>query len=350
MFYNIFLNVPKEFNSDYIREFDYWLATLPSISQKNITASAVSGQLGGTLYQAEKILDFLEKNKIVSRHYVVRCPNCGEIVEILENEKEISDALLMPMICEECGEQKICPSNIYSAYRIEKRPDASDREIEEAINRRLKEKYDLNFTNADSLNKKNFLMQCFYNPSESAYDELEIMRKDLDKDYGDNKTAKGASLEELTIKIFENIRFVKGSTKVRTQTNQIDCTFLSNLDTQYPTIFNYLSPYFIVECKNEKKKPGITYMEKLIKNLENGDAKFGVLFSRKQASKACRDMARDHYLAKTYASKKEIVICMHDEDLKYILDKRVNLLEYLNFKIFQVVNNSYNTTWENFYG
>ena len=61
-------------------------------------------------------------------------------------------------------------------------------------------------------------------------------------------------------------------------------------------------------------------------------------------------MARDHYLAKTYASKKEIVICMHDDDLKYILDKRVNLLEYLNFKIFQVVNNSYNTTWENFYG
>lgn len=89
-------------------------------------------------------------------------------------------------------------------------------------------------------------------------------------------------------------------------------------------------------------------MNKLIEILEDGDAKFGILFSRKKATNACRKKARDHFLTKTYAPKKEVVICMDDRDLTYILDKKVNLLKYLNFKIFQVVNNSYNTEWEDF--
>lgn len=350
MFYNIFSKVPKELNEEYIKSFDYWLATLPVIAQKNITATSISGQLGGTILQAECMLEFLEKNSIVSKHYLVKCPKCGEILDVLDNEKEVANVLLAQVPCEECGEDEIItPQNIYNAYKVEKRPDASDKEIEDAIQKELNNKYKKsNFSEADSLIKKDLLQNCFYNPDESAYEKLQGMRKNLDKDYGKNKTAKGASLEDLVLEIFANIHFISGTKKVRTETNQFDCTLLSDLDTQYPSIFNYLAPYFIIECKNEKKTPGITYMNKLIEILEDGDAKFGILFSRKKATNACRKKARDHFLTKTYAPKKEVVICMDDRDLTYILDKKVNLLKYLNFKIFQVVNNSYNTEWEDF--
>ena len=39
---------------------------------------------------------------------------------------------------------------------------------------------------------------------------------------------------------------------------------------------------------------------------------------------------------------------MDDSDLNYIIDKRVNLLEYLNFKICKFTSNSNNMTWEMF--
>lgn len=352
MFYNIFSKVPKELNDEYIKSFDYWLATLPTIAQKNITASSVSGQLGGTILQAECMLNFLEKYNIVSRHYLVKCPKCGEIIDVLENEKEVADFLLTPKFCEECDEEKIItPQNIYNAYKVEKRPDASDKEIENAIQKKLNNMYKKsNFSDADSLIKRELLQNCFYNPDESAYENLQMMKANLDLDYGKNKTEKGASLEDLVLEIFGNIQFISGTKKVRTEINQIDCTMLSEIDTQYPSVFNYLAPYFIIECKNEKKKPGNTYMHKLIKILESGDARFGILFSRKKATNTCRKIAHDHYIMKTYAPKQEVVICMDDDDLIYILDKRVNLLKYLNFKIFQVVNDSYNISWEDFNG
>lgn len=45
MFYNIFSSVPKEVNSEYVVQFDYWLATIPERKARNITASTVCSQL-----------------------------------------------------------------------------------------------------------------------------------------------------------------------------------------------------------------------------------------------------------------------------------------------------------------
>ena len=350
MFYNIFSSVPKEVNSEYVVQFDYWLATIPERKARNITASTVCSQLGGRFSQAEYLLEFAKNAGILSKHYIIYCPVCGSCLDIKETDDEVAEALLNTMYCGECGEEKsISPSNIYNAYAIIKRPDASEQEIEEAIKNRIaEESAKINFTEADSLAQRTFLYNCFYSPDESAYVKFKQMRECLDKDYGDNKTAKGAALEDLICEIFKYVRYVKSSTKVRSEINQFDCTVLTDVNTNYPSVFNYMSPMFIIECKNEKKKSGNTYINKLIGIIEKNEAKLGILFARGSVAATCNKTAYTHYLSKKYAPKQEIVICMDDSDLNYIIDKRVNLLEYLNFKICKFTSNSNNMTWEMF--
>lgn len=352
MFYNIFSDVPEELNIEYVKNFDFWLSTLPERKEKHITASAVCSQLGGMFYQAEFMLEFALKNGILSKHYLVRCPECGECIDILESGDQVADTLMNSAYCDECEKDVIIsPDDIYEAYKVIKRPDSSNSEIEDAIKKKLSEKMlekNVNFYNAGSLIKKKFLYSCFYSPNESAYDKFKEMRNKLEEDYGKNTTAQGNSLEELVLEIFKQIEFVNCSNKVHTETNQLDCTILANVATKFPSVFNYLSPMFLIECKNEKKAPGNTYTNKLIGIMEKNESKLGILFSRKKAAKTCDKTAYQHYLSKKYAPKQEIVICMDDIDLGYIIDKKVNLLEYLNFKICKLTTDSNNMSWEQF--
>ena len=82
--------------------------------------------------------------------------------------------------------------------------------------------------------------------------------------------------------------------------------------------------------------------------LEKNEAKLGILLTRRKAASTCNKTAYQHYLTKKYAPKQEIIICMDDTDLEYIIEKRVNLLDYLNYKISKFTSNSNNMTWEAF--
>lgn len=145
---------------------------------------------------------------------------------------------------------------MYIAYKVILQPDVTEDEIARAIEKRLNqgENTKINFSQADSLSNNILtLYEAFYNPSESAYEKFKELRGKLDLDYGKNKTAKAKALEVLILEIFNQIKYVRGTNEVKTKTNQFDCTLLCGIDSMYPSVFNYLSPCFIIECKNEKK-------------------------------------------------------------------------------------------------
>ena len=78
----------------------------------------------------------------------------------------------------------------------------------------------------------------------------------------------------------------------------------------------YLTPYFIVECKNEPdNKPNNNYCNKLESILETNAAQLGIIFGRIDATSTCFQISREHYLT---------------------------------HKIFQVTANSPNSTFEMF--
>lgn len=256
MFYKQFSIIIDVLNPEFVENFDYWLATLPSRNQRNITASVVSTRLEVSYSQAEAILKFAEKQGILERYYLAKCPDCDYNVAVITQD-EIADILTNPQYCDDCEDDKVITiDDIYTAYKVIKRPDATEADIAKAIEERLNqgESTDVNFTQADSLaNDTKTLYESFYRPSESAYQQFSEMRKKLDWDYGDNTTAKGKALEELILQIFKCIRLVRGTNEVKTLTNQFDCTMLSGFNTGFLSVFTYLAPYFIIECKNEDK-------------------------------------------------------------------------------------------------
>ena len=117
----------------------------------------------------------------------------------------------------------------------------------------------------------------------------------------------------------------------------------------YPSVFNYLAPYFIVECKNDpNKKPANTYTNKLESIMDTNDAQFGIVFGRKDATSTCFTISREHYLTKKNSQQQQIIVTCCDNDLNYIIDKRVNLLLYIEYKIFQITSNSPTSKFEMF--
>jgi hypothetical protein len=151
------------------------------------------------------------------------------------------------------------------------------------------------------------------------------------------------------LSIFNCIKYVRATNDIKTETNQFDCTALCGFKTGYLSVFDYLSPYFIIECKNEpKKKPDNTYCNKLLSIMDTNEAQFGIVFGRMDATEPCFNIAREHYLKHSESRRQQIIITCSDKDLKYLIDKKVNLLKYMEYKMFQVTSNSPNSTYEMF--
>lgn len=353
MFYKQFLNITDVLNPEFVEKFDYWLATLPSRDQRNITASVVSTRLEVSYSQAEAILKFAEKQEILEKYYLVKCPDCDYAITIITKE-EIADILTEPQYCYDCEEDKIINvDDIYTAYKVKKKPDTTEADIAKAIEERLNQSekgIEVNFTQADSLaNDKKTLYESFYSPSESAYQYFLKKREELDWDYGKNTTAQGKALEQLVLEIFKCIKGVRGTNEIKTFTNQFDCTVLCGLTTVFLSVFTYLTPYFIIECKNEPdNKPNNTYCNKLLSIMATNEAQLGIIFGRKDARSTCFSISREHYLTHRNSNRQQIIITFSDNDLDYLIDKKVNLLEYIEFKIFQVTTGSLNSTFEMF--
>lgn len=288
VFYKMFLKITDKLNKEFVEEFDYWLATLPGNKQKNISASFISRKFEVSLSQAKIVLKYACDNEILEINYAVKCPNdeCGLLLKIIKSEDLIED-LASPIFCPNCGEDyMITAEDVFIVYNRIKKPDVTDDEIETFINNRFKSSTnDINFTHADSLqNNIDMIFKSLYFPIESAYQTMQEMYSSLDRDYGCNTTKKGNALEDLTLFLFNQVKGFFVTNKIKTKTNQFDCTVISPFEYIKPHLMNLFTPYFIIECKNEKSTPSNTYFHKLSSIIDTNEAKLGIIVSRKKAS------------------------------------------------------------------
>ena len=343
MYYKIFSKTTHKFESDIINKFDLWLASLAEKGGRNITASRVASELNIDFSTATDLLIFSEQQEIISRVYIIRCPECDFIIErIPENVFFDPDTNILDKkhFCNSCGEYyNVDEEDVYIAYDIAKRPDKAVDINETPLNEENKG----NFTQADSLTNIEHLYKIFFAPSESAYNELLSMMQRLDGPF-ENTTEQGHALDSLVMKLIGNIKNSLCSTDIETTTNQIDCSVIIGISTLFPSVLRDLEPSFIIECKNEKTKPKIGYFSKLSDLVINSDSKVGILWTRKKATKSFFEKSYH-----TYLRSEAIIINMFDDDLYELLVKRTNLLDYLSFKIFQVTHNSFDSNFEMFH-
>lgn len=351
MLYKQFLKITDSIGKENVEAYDYWLGTLPRAKQENISASVVSSSTGISYEIADFLLKYSKDHGIIKEYYLVLCPNdeCEKIIKKIEFD-EIADVLQNKQYCSFCDhEYDIYMENIYQVYRRIKDPDLSPEEVKILIEKRVFGGEDTNFRKADERgNVKIPFQDIYYHPSESAYQKLGELREKLDDDYGNNKTEKGSALEKLSKELFNLIKFVKASSVVESSTNQFDCTVVTKDRPIYPSIADYMSPYFIIECKNEDCTPKNNYLAKLIGIIEKNDARLGILWSRKRVPKTFEKTVHDHYISKKYAPKQEVIISFDDDDLKILIDQRANLLDYLEYKVHKVTMDASKMTWEEY--
>lgn len=319
-----------------VEDMDYFIGTLRREEARLITISRVSSKLEIPLEIAHFLLKYYTDSQILQKRYLIVCPTCGYNIKSFDKKSEAEMSLTESHFCMECEENIICnKNNICIAYARIKMNTTSQEEINKTLieHRLIEEIVDEEenfFSKADSLEYSTILKQAF-KCDESAYIELEKMYKNLDNNFKTSKE-KGDAYEKLVIDVVNRINGVKATSIVKTNTNQIDCFAISQVKTTYHSIYDYLSPKFIGECKNEQETPGITYAEKLYSLIKlSPKAKLGILFSRKKWSKESKEFAKKMALLENI-----YIVNFCDDDWEKFLNQKMNFLEILLLKIVEV--------------
>ena len=319
-------NEINSIGNERLEEFDKWLASLTTNNRNNITASRVAQNMNISYALSKLLLRYAEKVGLLDLVYIVRCPKCDFVLGVvLPNEllTFISEGKCHCMSCDE--NMQISADNIYCAYNLKETPFIQETSNEEVTSS--------NFNSADSLkNNIHEIYRICYHPSESAYEELKILRTNLDQPFP-NTTEKGHAMDKLVQAIINNIEGVNCSTQLKASgtSNQFDCTGICLFDLVKPSIYRWLCPNFIIECKNEKKAPKNDYFGKLMEIIINRESHLGIVWSRKSAPITYFKKARENYL-----KHNKIILSLSDNDLKRIIDERVNFLEYLEYQISKI--------------
>lgn len=361
MFYKQFSKITDILDEYFVKEFDFWLTTLPSREAKTISVSAIASKFEVKYSVAKSIVKFAESEGILKKRYIVICQNedCEFYYQDFDAD-ELLQVLGTEVYCHNCSHEfKISYDNTIIVYKKEKEPNVPEELVEREIEKRLKtaepEKDYGNFLRADSLGRDiNEIYDLYYKPDESAYNRLAQYKKALDGPFATTKE-KGDALETLVLDLFNQIKNISGTTQITTYTNQFDCTIrFPEISDSFPAAMKYMSPYFIVECKNEMersgkgKTPSNTYFHKLSDIMASNEAQIGIVFSRGAPSKEDLQIARENYLIYRNSNHQRIVISFCDEDLEMIIDKRENLLKYMGYKIDVLTTGAKNATYEMF--
>lgn len=358
MFYKQFLKITDSLDEHFIDEFDFWLTTLSERESRTISVSSVASRFEVKYGLADAIVNFAEKEGILKKRYVVLCTN--EECEFYYGEYDADDLIEIlgtEGYCHNCGEEfEISYDNSMIVYSKVKEPNVPDEIIRQEIAKRIgRTEGRTNFSLADSLAKSpNEIFALYYHPVESAYERLLEMKKNLDGPFTTPKE-KGDALEELSLYLFKQIKAVNGTNKIKTYTNQFDCTIRFPQTSEiFPTIMKYMSPYFIIECKNETDKtgkgktPSNTYFHKLSDIMLSNDSQIGIVLSRGEAGAEDILIAYNNYLVCKNSNHQKIMLSISDSDLKALIDNKINLLEYLAFKMDVLTMNAKNATFEMF--
>jgi len=351
MFYKQFLKITDVFDEHFVDKFDFWLTTLSDSESKTISVSAVASRFEVKYGLANEIVKFAEREGILKKRYLVLCNN--EDCEFFYDEFDVEEFIRVlgtEGYCHNCGNEFVISyENTIVVYKREKEPNVPESQIQNEIVKRIRNNESVrNFNLADSLvTRLNEIYDLFYSPEESAYNEMEKLKDKLDDEYP-NTTLKGQAYEKLALHMFKAIRTFSGTNKLRTYTNQFDCTIKCPLTIECLWIFQRLSPYFVVECKNEKTTPSNTYFHKISDIMATNEAQVGIVFSRKPPSDEDIQIAYQQYLVNRNLPRQRYLLSISDKDLEALIMNRVNLLEFLDFKIIELTTNGRNATFEMF--
>ena len=169
---------------------------------------------------------------------------------------------------------------------------------------------------------------------------------------GDQENERGNRIiYPIYIDLYINEGFFVGRYKPKTTIYKCTVCFDEYSDS-FPYVMKHMSPYFIIECKNETtsegkgKTPSNTYFHKLAGIMDSNNAKIGIIVSRGEPSKEDMIIAHDNFLLHKNTNCPKFLLSFSENDLEKVIDKRQNLLQYMNYKMNVLTMNAKNPTYD----
>lgn len=334
MYYQVLSNLDKQYNTNLIEKYDNWIFNLGKAEQDKITINKLASALEVEFDIAKKLLEEAVKMNILERRYAVKCPECDHIISIVTID-ELYDTINSISTCDACESEDldIDDTDIQIIYKKKDDNVFLHEETEQYIlnNRSKEEKNEQDDTLKSYLND-NIINpnDIFFNPTKEEREKLKELFMKIGKK-SKNTTEHGEQLRYFTeyllrlVKIFE-------SANLKTRTNELDCVVKNKVKfIGIPHFLNDIGFYFIVECKNEKKKPNNTYILKLKGILDTCNKNCGVIVSIMEQTKDSKILANKFFLL-----EKIHLININYKDLENVVYNNLNFLDLFENKIMEV--------------
>lgn len=326
---------------EYVECFDFFIGSLTGDVSTKITISLAMQRTGLQYEVVKQLLLYYEDAGILQKMYAITCPNenCTQILKIVSEEDLLDgiEAVKKMMECFDCEQEinEISKDNIFVLYKRALLYTSSQSEVNETLKQHgvieeMAAVPDNFFCDADSIDVIEIFEQLFHLEESAKQDYILKLKNLTEKDVYDSTVEKGNVLENICMELFNEVVNFEVSRSYRTSTNQLDITVKSVIKFSIPSILDELSPYFIGECKNERRTSGNTYFHKLYSIIEGTDAKVGILFSINPCAKTCFKIARDKYLS---SNKRYKLINITRKDMLRVVEGNLNIYKLLKEKI-----------------
>lgn len=273
---------------------------------------------------SKKILKLLSDWEIVKANFAIRCPNCGMILEYVDNFVDID----INMDCYSCNNEiEITTEDVEVIYTVKNIPFVRGQ-------RNKKEFVSTSVVHAEDT-LETFLYENNYNINKICYnptdEEFSILTKKYNSAFdAKTTTEKGCTLENLVITLFNVCKHFEATGALKPRPNQIDCYIRNKLCNPGVPGLGCVGS-FSIECKNENEKPSITYANKMHSILMNTGMKFGIIVSKLEVPKTYTQIVN-----KIYLNDKIIIISMDKVDLENVILNKKNLLDLIEMKVNEV--------------
>ena len=331
MYYQTLLTLEKKYDKKIIEIYDAWLFNLPQRVSDRISIAKASNELNIKFSMAKGILEDSVSLGILEHRYAIKCPECDHVIEIVSIE-ELYDKIRNINNCDACENENltITDEDIQILYKkIENKIDIDDTNIV---------KKNINFNDTDSL--RGFFEDSILNPNDIFFRPTEEQKKEMIKLFEKigqkekNTTALGNQLRNFTEYVLRIVKVFEAA-NVRTQTNEIDCLVKNKLQIGIPYFLNELGSLIIVECKNEKTKPGNTYYHKIQEILKIFKSKCGIVVAINNPTKPALQLANINYLMDDI-----MIVAINYEELRKVVYENLNFLDLLENKIVMLKTNA----------
>jgi len=180
------------------------------------------------------------------------------------------------------------------------------------------------------------------------YEQLRQKIEDVEQSWEGTTTAKGRTLEDLTVYLLSCVKPFQVTYDERTPMNQLD-GFVEILSYNgHNPFLQEIGQYFLAECKNENSPVDINHVSKVQNIIHKHRMNVGLIFSRKHLTGAGKfEDAQAEVLSLFRGEGKRILVITFAE-LKAICLNKVNFLTFLrekdkNLRLFKIETNKLET-------